>query len=159
MIATICFQSHLRSFISLISSRGWYKPPLFFLKKTLDKYTLWGYNVCGGDEMAKASVKNSKLEKNEFIHKYKKRTETEKSKLTARLKRIEGQVRGIIKMVENDAYCPAILIQVLAVNNALNSFNKELLSCHIRNCVKADIENGDDRAVEEFVKMINKLMK
>lgn len=109
--------------------------------------------------MADKTLKNKKIEKDEFIHKHKKRTETEKNKLTARLKRIEGQVRGIIKMVDNDAYCPAILIQVLAVNNALNSFNKELLSCHIRNCVKADIENGDDRAVEEFVKMINKIMK
>lgn len=102
---------------------------------------------------------NGKLGKTEFIHKHKKRTDEQKSKLTARLKRIEGQVRGIIKMVENDAYCPKILIQVLAVNNALNSFNKELLSCHIRNCVKVDIENGDERAVDEFVQMINKLMK
>ena len=109
--------------------------------------------------MAEKTLKNKKTEKDEFIHKHKKRTETEKNKLIARLKRIEGQVRGIIKMVDDDAYCPAILIQVLAVNNALNSFNKELLSCHIRNCVKADIENGDDRAVEEFVKMINKIMK
>lgn len=97
--------------------------------------------------------------KNKFIHEHKKRTDEEKNKLTSRLKRIEGQVRGIIKMVENDDYCPKILIQVLAVNNALNSFNKELLSCHIRNCVKADIENGDERAVNEFVNMINKLMR
>lgn len=132
---------------------------IFYCKKTLDKYTLWGYNVYGGDEMADKTLKSKKIGKDEFIHKHKKRTETEKAKLTARLKRIEGQVRGIIKMVDNDAYCPAILIQALAVNNALNSFNKELLSCHIRNCVKADIENGDERAVEEFVKMINKLMK
>lgn len=127
------------------------------IKKVLDKYTLWGYNVYGGENMTK--TKNSKLGKDEFIHKHKLRSKEEKNKLTARLKRIEGQVRGIIKMVENDAYCPAILIQVLAINNALNSFNKELLSCHIRNCVKADIENGDEKAVEEFVKMINKLMK
>lgn len=104
-------------------------------------------------------AKIKKTNKNEFIHKHKKRNDVEKNKLTSRLKKIEGQVRGIIKMVENDEYCPKILIQVLAVNNALNSFNKELLSCHIKNCVKADIENGDERAVEEFVQMINKLMK
>lgn len=97
--------------------------------------------------------------KTEYIHKHKRRTEEEKNKLSSRLKKIEGQVRGIIKMVENDEYCPKILIQVSAVNNALNSFNKELLACHIKNCVKADIENGDDRAVEEFTKIINKLMK
>lgn len=99
------------------------------------------------------------MAKTEYIHKHKKRTEEEKNKLSSRLKKIEGQVRGIIKMVENDEYCPKILIQVSAVNNALNSFNKELLACHIKNCVKADIENGDDRAVEEFTKIINKLMK
>lgn len=94
-----------------------------------------------------------------YIHEHKKRTNEEKNKLTSRLKKIEGQVRGIIKMVDSDDYCPKILIQVLAINKALNSFNKELLSCHIRNCVKADIENGDDRAVDEFVQVINKLMK
>ena len=95
----------------------------------------------------------------EYIHKHKKRTEEEKKKLTSRLKKIEGQVRGIIKMVENDEYCPKILIQASAVNKAINSFNKELLNCHIKNCVKADIQNGDDRAVVEFTEMINKLMK
>lgn len=109
--------------------------------------------------MTSKNTKKDSTKLDEFIHKHKKRTNDEKNKLTVRLKKIEGQVRGIIKMVENDAYCPSILIQVLAINNALNSFNKELLSCHIRNCVKADIENGDERALEEFVKMINKLMK
>lgn len=99
------------------------------------------------------------MAKTNFIHKHKERTDEEKKKLSSRLKKIEGQVRGIIKMVENDEYCPKILIQVSAVNNALNSFNKELLACHIRNCVKADIENGDERAVEEFTQIINKLMK
>ncbi len=99
------------------------------------------------------------MAKDEYIHKHKKRSDEEKRKLTSRLKKIEGQVRGIIKMVDNDDYCPKILMQVLAVNNALNSFNKELLSCHIHNCVKVDIENGDKRAVEEFTKMINKLMR
>ena len=99
------------------------------------------------------------MAKTNFIHKHKKRTEEEKKKLSSRLKKIEGQVRGLIKMVENDEYCPKILIQVSAVNNALNSFNKELLACHIKNCVKVDIENGDERAVEEFTQIINKLMR
>ena len=99
------------------------------------------------------------MPRKEYIHKHKKRTEEEKRKLTSRLKKIEGQVRGIIKMVDNDEYCPKILMQVSAANNALNSFNKELLTCHIKSCVKADIENGDERAVEEFTSMINKLMR
>lgn len=99
------------------------------------------------------------MAKTEYIHKHKKRTEEEKNKLTSRLKKIEGQVRGLIKMIENDEYCPKILIQASAINNAINSFSKELLACHIKNCVKVDIENGDERAVEEFTEMINKLMK
>ena len=59
---------------------------------------------------------------------HKKRTADEQKKLVTRLKRIEGQVRGIQKMVEDDLYCPDILVQVSAITSALNSFNKELLA-------------------------------
>ena len=76
--------------------------------------------------------------------KHKKRTADEQKKLVTRLKRIEGQVRGIQKMVEDDLYCPDILVQVSAVTSALNSFNKELLACHIRGCVANDIRQGKD---------------
>ena len=75
---------------------------------------------------------------------HKKRTADEQKKLVTRLKRIEGQVRGIQKMVEDDLYCPDILVQVSAVTSALNSFNKELLACHIRGCVATDIRQGKD---------------
>ena len=64
-----------------------------------------------------------------------------------RLSRIEGQVRGIKKMVENDVYCPDILIQVSAVNAALNSFNKVLLAEHLRSCVVDDIKAGKERTL------------
>ena len=63
-------------------------------------------------------------------NKTKERSENEKKSMINRLNRIEGQVRGIKKMVESDAYCPDILIQVSAVNAALNSFNKVLLAEH-----------------------------
>lgn len=76
-----------------------------------------------------------------------------------RLNRIEGQVRGIKKMVENDVYCPDILIQVSAVNAALNSFNKVLLAEHIRTCVAEDIKEGKDETIEELVLVLQKLMK
>ena len=89
----------------------------------------------------------------------KKRTEEERKKLIKRLKMAEGQIRGIQNMVENDAYCPDILIQVSAVTAALNSFNRELLACHIRSCVAEDIRSGDDAAIDEFVKVLQKLMK
>ena len=89
----------------------------------------------------------------------KKRTQEEQRALITRLKKAEGQIRGIQRMVENDAYCPDILIQVSAVTSALNSFNKELLSCHIRSCVTEDIRSGDEEAIDEFVKVLLKLMK
>ena len=72
-------------------------------------------------------------------HKTKKRTEEEYKALINRLNRIEGQVRGIRKMVDSDAYCTDILIQVSAINAALNAFNRELLASHIRTCVEEDI--------------------
>ena len=73
--------------------------------------------------------------------------------------RIEGQVRGIRKMVENDAYCTDILIQVSAVNAALNSFNKVLLANHIRTCVADDIRSGKEETIDELVATLQKLMK
>ena len=87
------------------------------------------------------------------------RSEEEKEALIKRLRRAEGQIRGIQKMVEENAYCPDILIQVSAVTSALNSFNKALLACHIRSCVSEEIREGNDAAIDEFVKVIQKLMK
>ena len=91
--------------------------------------------------------------------KHKKRTADEQKKLVTRLKRIEGQVRGIQKMVEDDLYCPDILVQVSAITSALNSFNKELLACHIRGCVSTDIRQGKDESIDELVTVLQKLMK
>ena len=88
-----------------------------------------------------------------------KRQEEEYKKLIHRLNRIEGQVRGIKGMVEKNAYCPDILVQVAAVNAALNAFNKELLANHIRTCVVEDIQNGKDDIVDELVTTLQKLMK
>ena len=99
-------------------------------------------------------------EKNECCcHKTKERSEKEYKDLLNRLSRSEGQVRGIRRMVENDAYCPDILVQVSAVNAALNSFNKVLLSEHIRTCVSEDIREGKDETIDELVTVLRKLMK
>ena len=87
------------------------------------------------------------------------RSEEEKKKLINRLKRIEGQIRGIIGMMENDAYCNDILIQSAAVNAAVNAFNKELLATHIRTCVARDIREGKDETIDEIVATLQKLMK
>ena len=87
------------------------------------------------------------------------RSEEEKKKLINRLKRIEGQIRGIIGMMENDACCNDILSQSAAVNAAVNSFNKELLATHIRTCVARDIREGKDETIDELVATLQKLMK
>ena len=79
--------------------------------------------------------------------------------LLNRLSRIEGQVRGVRSMLENDAYCIDILTQVSAINAALNSFNKVLISNHIRTCVKENIQAGNDEVIEELVVTLQKLMK
>lgn len=92
-------------------------------------------------------------------HRTKERSEKERRNMLNRLNRIEGQVRGIKKMVENDVYCPDILIQVSAVNAALNSFNKVLLAEHIRTCVAEDIKEGKDETIDELVLVLQKLMK
>ncbi|MCR5371477.1 MAG: metal-sensing transcriptional repressor [Clostridium sp.] len=89
----------------------------------------------------------------------KMRSDKEFQSLMNRLKKIEGQIRGIEGMLEKNAYCPDILIQVSAVTSALNSFNKELLGSHIRTCVAEDIRRGDDETIEELVKVLQKLMK
>ena len=90
---------------------------------------------------------------------HKMRTAEEKKVLITRLKRIEGQIRGIERMVDEDAYCPDILVQVMAATSALNSFNKELLACHIHSCVATDIKEGRTEAIDELCMVLQKLMK
>ena len=101
------------------------------------------------------------MENNQCEHcaKHKHRTEQEYKSLVNRLNRIEGQIRGIKGMLEKDAYCPDILVQVAAANAALNAFNKELLANHIRTCVADDIRAGNDETIDELVGVLQKLMK
>ncbi len=87
------------------------------------------------------------------------RDEKEFKDLINRLNRIEGQIRGIKNMVENSAYCPDILTQVAACRSALGSFSKVLLGNHIKSCVKTDIKEGNDEAVDELVELLQKMMK
>ena len=91
--------------------------------------------------------------------KHKQRDEQEKKALMTRLSRIEGQVRGIRAMVEDDRYCVDILTQVSAIQAALNGFNKELLARHIKTCVSEDIREGNEEAVDELCDLLKKLMK
>ena len=91
--------------------------------------------------------------------KHKHREEEELRRLNNRLSRIEGQIRGLKEMLNHDAYCTDILVQVSAVNAALNSFSKELLARHIKTCVADGIRRGDDEVIDELVVLLQKLMK
>ena len=92
-------------------------------------------------------------------HKTKERSEKEYKDLIHRLNRIEGQVRGVQQMLENDAYCNDILVQSAAISAAMNAFNREILAAHIHSCVVRDIREGHDEVVDELVSTIQKLMK
>ena len=95
----------------------------------------------------------------ECCAKTKHREGEELKSLLNRLSRIEGQVRGVRKMVEEDAYCTDILIQVSAIQSALNAFSRELLGSHIRTCVADGISRGEFELVDELVRTVEKMMK
>lgn len=109
--------------------------------------------------MSSKSVKSDEKPCCHASAKTKERTDKEYKSLSNRLNRIEGQVRGIKNMLDNDAYCVDILMQVSAVNAALNSFGKELLGNHIRTCVADDIRAGKDEVIDELVAALQKLMR
>lgn len=96
---------------------------------------------------------------NNCCHKTKERTPDEYKSLINRLNRIEGQIRGIRKMVEQDAYCTDVLMQTSAVNAAIGAFNRELLAQHIRTCVVDDVKKGELQTVDELVQTVERLMK
>lgn len=99
------------------------------------------------------------MDERNCCQKSKERSEKEYKDLINRLNRIEGQVRGIKGMIEKDAYCTDILTQVAAVNAALNSFNKVLLTNHMKTCVTRDIMEGKEETVDELMNVLQKLMK
>lgn len=94
-----------------------------------------------------------------MCRKTRRRSGEELKKLNNRLSRIEGQVRGLREMLNQEAYCADILVQVSAVGAALNSFSRELLTEHIHTCVADGIRQGDDQVIDELVAVLAKLMK
>ncbi len=117
-----------------------------------DMEVAWFMNHENGNDMEQRDGRGC-------CHKTKERPDQEYKDLIHRLNRIEGQIRGIRGMVERDAYCPEILVQVAAANAALNSFNKVLLANHIRTCVARDIREGKEETIDELVATLQKLMK
>lgn len=91
--------------------------------------------------------------------KSKHREETEYKDLVKRLNRIEGQVRGIRNMVEEDKYCVDIMVQASAVESAIRAFNTALLKRHIQSCVVEDIKKGNEEAVDELCELLPRMIK
>jgi DNA-binding FrmR family transcriptional regulator len=88
------------------------------------------------------------------------RSGTEKQQLTNRLKRIEGQVRGLQKMIEEDRYCVDVLVQMSAINAALKKVGYSLLERHTKTCVSEAIRSGDsDEQIQELMKVIQQFSK
>jgi DNA-binding FrmR family transcriptional regulator len=86
------------------------------------------------------------------------RSEEERRALENRLSRLEGQIRGIRRMLDEDAYCIDIITQANAVKSALCAFEKELLASHIRSCVAEDIKCGKDEKVDELVSTLARML-
>ncbi|MDD7200343.1 MAG: metal-sensing transcriptional repressor [Sphaerochaetaceae bacterium] len=103
--------------------------------------------------------KNERMDCACCSHRTKMRTPEELADLNRRLNRIEGQIKGIRGMLEKNAYCPDILMQVSAAGAALNSFTKVLLASHIRSCVAQHVRQGDDSVIDELVETLQRLMK
>ena len=94
-----------------------------------------------------------------MCHAEKARGDEERQQLLNRLRRIEGQVRGVAGMVERDAYCVDILTQVQAISSALTSFSTALFESHVKSCVKEDVLNGKEEVLDELVGVISRFMK
>ena len=89
--------------------------------------------------------------------KFDKVSEEEKKKLTKRLNIIEGQLKGIRQMLEDDRYCQDIVIQISAVDKSLKSLGNEILKSHLSSCVVADIKNNNLEVIDEVVSLFDKL--
>ncbi|TCQ01766.1 metal-sensitive transcriptional regulator [Serpentinicella alkaliphila] len=76
-----------------------------------------------------------------------------------RLNRVEGQIRGIKNMVEKGTYCDDVINQIEASRSALGAIELILMESHFKNCVKEQIQSGNDEAMEDLLKIVKKLMK
>jgi len=87
------------------------------------------------------------------------RGEQEKKQITNRLNRIEGQVRGIKKMVQEDAYCNDILIQLSAIENSIRSLSNQILENHLYGCILTNLEKGNTDTIDELISLFKRFNK
>ncbi len=93
---------------------------------------------------------------NNCCNKKTKRSLDEKKLIINRLNRIAGQINGITKMVENDAYCNDILVQLSAVKNSVKSLSTHILENHLYLCVPRDLENGELDSIDELISLFKR---
>ena len=94
-----------------------------------------------------------------MIRKSEHHPEKTKDQLSNRMNRIEGQIRGINKMVQDDVYCDDILHQILSVEAALTGIKKMLLEAHMKSCIIEQVEKGDSAVIDELMMTIGKMIK
>lgn len=97
------------------------------------------------------------MKKCEHCNRNKHRTEEEKKYLRTRLNTIEGQIRGVSKMVDEDKYCNDILTQLLAINKSIKSLSTDILKGHLSTCVVEDIKNDKLEVINEVMELIGRL--
>ena len=85
-----------------------------------------------------------------------KRGDEEKKRIISRLNRIGGQINGITKMIENDAYCNDVLIQLAAVKSSIKSLSAHILENHLCTCVARDLENGEFDTIDEIISLFKR---
>ena len=93
---------------------------------------------------------------NNCCNKKTKRSEEEKKKINNRISRIEGQLKGIKRMIEEDKYCNDILIQLSAIENSIKSLSNYILENHLYNCVTRDLESGKIEIIDELIELFKK---
>ena len=96
---------------------------------------------------------------NECCKKKTVRNEEEKKIITNRIYRIEGQLTGIKKMIQNDSYCNDVLVQLSAVENSVKSLSNHILEKHLYSCVTRDLENGNLEIIDELIGLFKKFNK
>ena len=88
-----------------------------------------------------------------------KRGVDEKRLIINRLNRINGQINGIKRMIENDTYCNDVLIQLKAIEKSVNSLSNHILENHLYNCVTRDLENGELDTIDELISLFKRFNK
>lgn len=100
-----------------------------------------------------------KCNKCQMCQKSTHRTDEEKKDLTKRMNIIEGQIRGVKQMIEDDRYCSDVLMQLSAINKAVESLENLILSSHVENCVVYEIQSGNLEIVDEMMELIKRIKK